>query len=147
MIHFEILKSLLKFAFTFLALSMSARRNSYQGNRSSYKVESSTPFYNNGEIELTANVGSFDGQKPGVSLSKRWCHPVNGKWFDSKKRFYMSVECWHALLNEADNITELADSLASSKLLSFLFNLRCVLLIMSCGCRSYRNLFELHSIP
>ena len=120
MIHFEILKSLLKLAFSYLALSMYARHYAYQGNRSSYKVESSTPFYNNGEIELTANVGSFDGQKPGVSLSKRWCHPVTGKWFDSNKRFYLSVDCWQALLNEADNITKLADSLVLSKLISFI---------------------------
>ena len=95
--------------------------NTSRGSQSYFKVASSLEFFSTGQITLHANVGSFGGQRPGVSFAKRYRDPNTGEWFESKKRFFMDVDAFRSLSNKSDEIKKMTDSLVSCELLLLLF--------------------------
>ena len=91
--------------------------NSYtpRGGQSFFKVDSNVEFYSNGQITLQANIGSFGGERPGVSFAKRYRDPKTGEWFESKKRFFMDVDAFRYLCDKNAEILTMTDSLVASK--------------------------------
>ena len=66
---------------------MANQSYSKPGQKATFKVQNTYKFYKNDQIKLTANIGSFQGERPGVSFAKYWKNPKIGDWMESTRRF------------------------------------------------------------
>ena len=82
-------------------------------SQSAYTVFNRTRFYKDENLALIANVGSFSGRRPGVTLSKWYRERESGRWLRSKKAFYLDLTGWNSLLNASPSINRMAEALVS----------------------------------